>query len=168
MNAQGLAEYADQVYKATAGLVKMVPEKKLNWRPAETNNWMTMGQLLDHLASATGRPMQGFITGQWPEMPGAEDGMLPPAEKWPSVWTVAEALRKLEADRRLTAQLLADLPDEDFRGRMVAAPWNPAPLPLCSQLLHMVEHQISHKTMLFAYLKLLGVEVTTGHLYGMA
>ncbi len=44
---------------------------------------------------------------------------------------------------------------------------NPASYPLWMQLLQMVEHQINHKAMLFAYLKLLGVEVNTMHLYGM-
>lgn len=166
MDTKGLAQYADQVYKATAGLMKLVPEDKLDWRPSDTNNWMTIGQLLAHLPEATGFCMNGFITGQWPEIPEGE--MLLPAEKMPSVSSVGEALEKLEADRQLTAKLLADLSEDDFHNRMVTAPWNPAAMPLWSQLLHMVEHQVNHKAMLFAYLKLLGVEVNTGHLFGMA
>lgn len=166
MDPKGLAQYANQVYRATAGLMKLVPADKLTWRPSDTNNWMTTGQLLAHLADATGAAMGGFITGKWPEMPEGEG--LPPAEKMSSVASVGEALEKLEADRRLMEKLLADLSGDDFRKRMVTAPWNPTPLPLWMQLLLMVEHQINHKAMLFAYLKLLGVAVHTGHLYGMA
>ena len=164
MDTRGLAQYAEGVFKATAGLMKMVPADKLNWRPSETNNWMTVGQLLEHLTESTGAPIQMFITGKFP----AEISQgLPPAEKMPSAPSVAVAMEKLEADRKLTAKLLADLPEQDFRNRMVAAPWGGPPLPLWMQLLSMVEHQVNHKAALFAYLKLLGLPVHTGHLYGV-
>jgi len=166
MDAKALSQYANQVYKATAGLMKLVPQDKLNWRPAAANNWLTVGQLLAHLTDATGAGMGGFITGKWPEMPAGEG--LPPAEKMLSVASVGEAIEKLEADRQLMGTLLAGVSENDFRSRMVTAPWNPTPMPLGMQLLLMVEHQINHKMMLFAYLKLLGVAVHTGHLYGMA
>jgi len=166
MDTKGLAQYAGQVYKATAGLMKLVPADKLGWRPSETNNWMTLGQLLDHLSDSTGAGMKGFIAGQWPPVPEGES--LPPATKMPSVSSMAQALEKLEADRKLTAKLLAELSEEDFSHRMVTAPWNPVAAPLWWQLLMMVEHQLNHKAMLFAYLKLLGVAVHTGYLYGMA
>ncbi len=165
MNTEGLAQYADQVYKATIGLMKMVPENKLDWRPSDENNWMTVGQLLEHLTCSTGLCMKGFITGEWPEIPEGE--MLPPAEKLPASPSVADAVEKTEADRKLTAGLLAELSDDDFDNRIVTAPWDPTEQPLWNQLFMMVEHQINHKASLFAYLKLLGVEVNTGHLYGM-
>ncbi len=166
MDTKGLAMYADQAFKATIGLVKMVPEDKLDWRPDDTNNWLTVGQLLAHLPTATGFCMNMFVTGEWPEMPESE--MIPPAEKMPTVSSVSEAVEKLEADRQLAAKLLEELSEEDYSGKMVAAPWNPTPMPLWVQLLAMVEHQINHKAALFAYLKLLGVPVNTMHLYGMA
>lgn len=166
MDTQGLAQYTEKVYKATDGLMRMAPEDKMGWRPSETGDWMSMGQLLHHLTDATGMGMNGFITGEWPEMPeGAV--VLPGVEQMPSVSSIAEACEKLDTDRRLAAKLFAQLSEEDFRNRMVAAPWLPTPLPLCTQLLLMVEHQISHKTMLFMYLKMLGLEVDTGSLYGM-
>lgn len=170
MDTKGLAEYAEGVYHATAGLFDLVPEEKLDWRPSQENNWMTAGQLMLHLANATGICMKGFITGEWPEMPepeGGGDAMLPPAEALPTVTSVAEAKDKLEEDRKLTAALLDDLSEEDFRGRVVTPPWDPRPSPLWKQLFMMVEHQISHKTTLFTYLKILGIDVNTGHLYGM-
>lgn len=165
MDTKGLAQYAEQVYKATAGLIGQVPEDKLDWRPQDANNWLSLGQLLAHLGDSTGAPMQGFITGKWPEMPEAE--MIPPAEKMPTVASVADALERIEADRQLTVRLLEELPEGEFRNRTVTAPWNPTPTPLWIQLLLMVEHQINHKAMLFIYLKLLGIPVNTMSLYGM-
>ena len=166
MDTKGLAQYADGVFKATEGLMRMVPEDKLGWKPSDDNNWMTAGQLLHHLPECTGLCMKGFITGEWPESPEGE--MLPLAEKMPSAPTIADALERLKADRELTAGLLAELSQEDYNQKMVKAPWNPDPTPLWTQLVFMVEHQIAHKNMLFAYLKLLGIDVNTGHLYGMA
>ncbi len=170
MNTKGLADYAEGVYRATMTLFDLVPEDKLDWRPSDKNNWWTTSQLLMHLTTATGVCMKGFITGEWPEMPefeGCEEGVLPPAEVFPTVASVAEAKRMLEEDRKLAATQLAELSDDDFSNKIVTAPWDPRPLPLWNQLLMSVEHQISHKTTLFGYLKLLGVDVNTGHLYGM-
>lgn len=166
MDPKGLAQYAEQAYKATAGLMKLIPADKINWKPSQTNNWMTVGQLICHLSDSTGSAMESFVTGQWPPMP--PDMALPTAEQMPTVSSVAEGLKKLEDDRRIMAKVLAALPEADFRGRMVTAPWNPTPMPLWTQLLLMVEHQITHKVMLFAYLKMLGVPVNTAHMYGMA
>ncbi len=165
MDTNGLAQYADQIYAATIGLMKLVPSDKVDWRPADENNWMTIGQLLAHLPTATGFCMNGFINDEWPEMP--EEDMLPSAKNMPSVSSMEEAIDKMQADRKLTAELLAELPEEDFQNQMTTAPWDPRPLPLWSRLLQMVEHQVSHKTTLFTYLKLLGAEVDTRHLYGM-
>jgi uncharacterized damage-inducible protein DinB len=165
MNTQGLAQYAGQVYKATAGLMKLVPDDRIDWKPADTNNWMTTGQLLEHLISATGVCINGFVTGEWPPMP--EDGMMTSAEKTPTVTSVDDALERLETDRVLAMKLLDEMSEDDFSNKTVTAPWNSVPMPMWCQLLQMVEHQINHKAMLFAYLKLMGVEVNTAHLYGM-
>ena len=165
MDRHGLKEYANQVYKATAGLMQLVPEDKLSWKPSETNNWMTLGQLLHHLPESTGMCMKMFIEDAWPEF--SEDEMMASAEKMATAKSVQEALDQLEKDRKLMVELLDGLSDEDYTSRMVAAPWCSTPFPLWAQLLGMVEHQINHKMMLFTYLKLLDIPVHTGHLYGV-
>jgi uncharacterized damage-inducible protein DinB len=165
MDTKGLAQYTEGVYTATVGLIKMIPEGKLDWKPADENNWMTVAQLLEHLHMATGFCMNGFINDTWPDMP--HEDMLPTAEKCPAVASIEEALEKLDADRKLAADLLANLSEEDFQSKMVSAPWDPTPKPLWLSLLNMVEHQVNHKASLFAYLKLMGVKVNTMHLYGM-
>jgi uncharacterized damage-inducible protein DinB len=166
MDAKGLAQYADQVYKATIGLMKMAPPDKLNWKPKETGNWLTLGQLLQHLSDSTGAPMKMFITGEWPQMPEGTE-MIPPAEKMPTTSSVDAALKTIEADRAVMHEQLERLPDAEFRTRLTAAPWAPMQLPLWVWLLQMVEHQLNHKMMLFTYLKLLGIKVGTAELYGM-
>ena len=41
-------------YGATEGLLELVDEDALDWKPATGDNWMTTGQLLFHLTSACG------------------------------------------------------------------------------------------------------------------
>ncbi len=163
MTPKDLAAYADGTYRATAGLIRMAPEDRWDWKP-QGHNYMTIGQLCRHLAEATGTSVQSFVTGDWGPPP--KDGeMLPSAATLPSC-TKQEAIEMLEDDRLLMHEVLDTLPPEDFDHRVVKAPWN-GEGPLWSFCLMMVEHQSSHKMQLFQYLKMLGLEVHTGHLYGM-
>ena len=71
----------DDKFKATEGLLELVDDSMLGWKPATGENWMTMGQLLWHLPEACGFCMRGFVTKEW-DMPEGEpppEGMLPPA-----------------------------------------------------------------------------------------
>ena len=36
-------------YRAAEGLIKLVDKDKLSWKPATGANWMTTGQLLQHI-----------------------------------------------------------------------------------------------------------------------
>ncbi len=168
MEKNDLADFAEQTHRISAELMALVPEEKLDWRPSETGNWWKTGQLLYHLSYSTGGVMKGILKGQWPH----EDGTEPSGgEGLYSVSSVPEALEKLEANRVLTAELLAELPDEEYRSRMVPLrhPWEPDkehPYPLWKMLHRFVLHQTRHQTMLFAYLKLLGIEAGTRTLFG--
>ena len=165
-------------YHAAFGLMEMVDEAQLGWRPATGENWMTTGQLLAHLATACGACCRGFVTGDW-GMPSGDgeacdtqaelstEEMLPPAAKMPSVNSVGEARERLEADKRLALEMVAQAGEDGLASRMVAAPWNPQERPLGHQFLQMVMHLSQHKGQLFYYLKLQGRPVHTGHLWGM-
>lgn len=165
----------NETYKATAGLLNLVQDGELDWKPATGKNWMTTGQLLHHLTNACGFCCQGFATGDWgmPETVDMGDQppeqLLPPAELLPAVTTVAEARRLLEADRVLALRVLEDAGEQRLDTEMVAAPWAPADLklPLGAQLLSMIGHLQLHKAQLFYYLKLQGKDVNTRHLFGM-
>lgn len=155
-------------YRATFGLMELVDDRALGWKPASGSNWMTTGQLLHHITDACGCCFRGFVEGRWP-MPAdaTPEQMMPPAEKLPSVGSVAAARTLLEADRELALAMIAKAGEHDLAHRKVAAPWNPEPVLLGRQLLHMVMHLQQHKGQLFYYLKLQGRPVHTGNLWGM-
>ena len=160
-------------YGATAGLIKMVDDKSLGWKPSTGTNWLTTGQLLLHLSSACGSGFRGFITGEWkddgvaPDYKPEKEGMLPPAEKYLAVKSVGEALQKLEGDKALSMKLLRQAGEKDLAKKKVAAPWGGPEMLLGKYLLMMVDHLKNHKAQLFYYLKLQGKPVSTQHLYGM-
>lgn len=163
MTPKDLARYADAVYHATAGLIRLVPEDRWNWKPGE-GNWMTAAQLAKHVAEATGSALRGFIGGDWGPPP-ADGDMMPAAEKMPTC-TKQEALDLLEDDRLLMHEMLDNLPDEEFDHKKVAAPWGGEEI-LWFYCVQMVEHQINHKMQLYLYLKQMGLPVSTKELYGM-
>lgn len=161
-------------YKATEGLLELVDDGQLDWKPSTGSNWMTTGQLLRHLAAdGCGAPFRGFVTGDW----GMPDGvsvdemspeeMLTVAERMPALGSVDEAKRLLAADKQLALDMLARCPEERLATEVTTAPWDPTEMTLGYRLLEMVQHLKSHQAQLFYYLKLQGVPVHTGHLWGM-
>ena len=158
----------ETTFHATDGLMQLVEDKSLTWRPATGSNWMTTGQLVMHLTEACGACCRGFVAGQWPMPANATmEEMLPAAEKMPSAKSVAEARKLLAEDKKLALEMVHRAGEKDLAGKMVAAPWNPTVKPLGKQCLEMVQHLASHKSQLFYYLKLQGKPVHTGNLWGM-
>ncbi len=49
-----LKEEAKLPYRTAEGLMRLVEDKELSWKPASGSNWLTTGQLLFHLSSACG------------------------------------------------------------------------------------------------------------------
>ncbi len=164
----------DATYKAADGLMGMVDDGSLDWKPAAGDNWMTTGQLLQHLSNACGMPCRGFLTGDWglPEGVNMEDlppdEMLPQADKMPAAKSVAEARRLLAEDKKLAYQTVDQAGEEKLASQPAPAPWDPTPIMLGQRMLQMVNHLGNHRNQLFYYLKLQGKPVNTMHLYGMA
>ncbi|MBN2329091.1 MAG: DinB family protein [Candidatus Omnitrophica bacterium] len=162
----------ENAYATTEGLLEKVSDGELNWKPSDGSNWMTMGQLLCHIASACGVCFKGFITGDWgmPEDMDLSDlkpeDMLPPAEKFPTVESVEEAKRGLAEDKRIAYEMLEQVSEDNLANQKVTAPWDPREKILGLQLLHMIYHLKSHKSQLFYYLKLQGKQVNTADLWG--
>ena len=42
------------VYKNADHLMSMCDDGRLGWKPSPENNWMTLGQLLNHVSEACG------------------------------------------------------------------------------------------------------------------
>ena len=157
MDKKDLAYFAEDTHRITAKLMALVPDDKLDWHPVETEEWWSTGQLLHHLTYSTGTFWKGVLRGQWPDDGDTEQTN---AAEHPSVSTVAEALEKLEANRALVAQLLDELPEDDFRDRMYCGPRIDEPdhpEPLGNVLHYWVLHQVRHQAVLLTYLKLLGI-----------
>ena len=116
----------------------MVDDEQLGWKPESGENWMTTGQLVNHMADACGSMFKGFIRGEWE----FEEGLR-------AVATVAEGRDKLQSDKKLALDLLNGLTDEDLETRMVQAPWEEEPRALGCPLGEMVSHLDMHKSQLF-------------------
>ncbi len=167
-----LQEEMDEAYRATEGLLAMVEDSDLDWKPATGDNWMTMGQLLQHITFACGASFKGFATGDW-GVPAEEmenmspEDMLPPADKLPTTPSVQAAKDALAEDKALALKVLQDVGEERLASDPTPAPWDPRPVALGHRLLGMVAHLANHKAQLFYYLKLMGRPVNTMHFYGM-
>lgn len=169
-----LKDEIDMAYRAADGLMALVDDGILGWKPATGDNWMTVGQLLMHMTTSCGLCMKGMATGDWSMPDGqnieemSEDEMLPPAEKLPAVESVAQARAMLAEDKKTAIETVDGAGEDDLANRNTAAPWAPEEnYALGRHLIQMVGHLSSHKSQLFYYLKLLEKPVNTGDLWGM-
>ena len=153
-------------YTVTEELFAMVDGDRLEWKPSTGNNWMTTGQLLQHLTESCGAACRAFVTGDWGLPEGADASEIPPAEKLPSIASLAEAKRLLQADKQAALAALAATSEEDLGHKPAPAPWDPTGMVLGHRLLQMVDHLKQHKGQLFYYLKLQGLPVDTRSLWG--
>jgi hypothetical protein len=165
---QLLESEIEGAYHATDGLMQLVDESSLGWKPTSGANWMSTAQLLHHLTNAGGTCIRGFVTGEWPMPADAKpEDMMPSADKLPAAKSVAEARKLLADDKALALEMIRRAGEKDLAEKPTTAPWDPRPKPLGQQCLQMVEHLASHKSQLFYYLKLQGKPVHTGTLWGM-
>jgi len=167
-----LTREVENAYQVTDGLLAMVEDDVLDWKPSTGCNWMTTGQLLMHLTTGCGVSFKAFVTGDWglpdgvdmSELPPEE--MLPPAEKLPTIGSVAEAKKLIADDKQIALDILEQCSEERLATEPAPAPWDSSKMILGHRLLQMVEHLKQHKGQLFYYLKLQGKPVNTGHLWG--
>jgi len=169
---QLLKSEVESTYASTNRLLDKVDPGSLNWKPASGLNWMTTGQLLMHLTNSCGAGCKGFVTGDWglPEGVNMADippeEMLPPAEKLPTIDSVAKTKQLLSEDKALALQMIDQAGEEALTNKEATAPWVPdVKLTLGHYLLQMVQHLDKHKSQLFYYLKLQGKPVNTGDLW---
>jgi hypothetical protein len=161
-------------FHAADGLMKLVNDDELNWKPASGSNWMTVGQVLSHMTNSCGLCCKGFDTGDWgmpesdSEAAEGHESMLPPAESMPTVTSVEEACKLLAEDKAIAYAVVENAGEERLDGEMSAAPWD-AENSRCLGMhcLNMTQHLDSHRHQLFYYLKLMGKDVNTMNLWGM-
>lgn len=173
MSWHGLLEREmESTYKVAVGLIGMVDDDKLDWKPETGNNWMTTGQLLKHITESCGMAFKGFVADDWGLPEGLDlsemkpEEMIPPAEKMPTLGSVAEAKQLLAADKVTAKEMLGRCTDEELSTEPAPAPWDQSQMILGHRLLQMVDHLKIHMAQLFYYLKLQGKEVNSQHLWG--
>jgi hypothetical protein len=166
-----LLKQIDDAYRVSEKLIGLLEENDLSWKPSDSNNWMTTGQLLYHLGHACGVPMKGFATGEW-DMPSHSDiseskpdVSLPPAEKLKSAESLGAALKMLADDKKAAIDSVNFCSENELANKPSSAPWDRSQLILGLRLLQMIDHLNQHKAQLFYYLKLQGKPVNTMHLY---
>jgi len=168
-----LTSEIESTYLVTDDLLAMLEDDALGWKPATGENWMTTGQLVQHMTTACGFCIRGFVTNDWgmPEGASAEameaDAMLPPADSMPSAKRVVDVREALAADKQVGLAMLAEAGEQRLATEQSTAPWDKTEMLLGQRLMHMVGHLSHHKSQLFYYLKLQGKPVNTWNLYGV-
>ncbi len=143
-------------------MVEMIPEDKVDWAP--DNGFMTMGQLIKHLAE-NWIIIKMMVTNDWP-MPPEQVTEAMKLENL-TAYSKTEALAGMEKDLNgAVAYLENEISEEDFFNKEVTAPWG-FNGKIWEAVLMGKNHLAHHKMQLHLYLKLLGLPVNTGTLYGM-
>jgi hypothetical protein len=170
---QLLKQEIKTAYVTTERLLDRVDPGSLTWKPGSGNNWMTMGQLLQHISNACGAGCKGFVTGDWGLPAGKKledlspEEMMPRAEKLPAVDSVERAKELLAQDKCVALEMINQAGEGELANREIAAPWAPGEaFALGFHLLKMIQHLERHESQLFYYLKLQGQPVSTADLWG--
>lgn len=158
-----LTSEIEETYRATAGLMDLVDEDKIDWAPESGVEWMTTRRLLRHLSDACGWCAANFVHDRWGAVMQGKPEDQPPE----SVESLAEAKAELVKDKQRALDAVAAAGEEALATRMVSAPWDPTERPLGQHVLGMVDHLKLHKAQLYYYLKLQGKPVNTFTLYGI-
>jgi hypothetical protein len=163
MTKQDFIELMKNAQAPLKGMVALLPDDKIDWAPAA--NFMTAGHVLKHL-SENWCIVKMMVTQQWPFSGEQEMIEAMKLENLPSCGK-AEAIAAMEKDLAdAIAYLENEVSEEQFFNTVVEAPWG-FKGEIWKAVLMAREHATNHKMQLFLYLKLLGLPVHTGTLYGM-
>jgi uncharacterized damage-inducible protein DinB len=160
MNSQQFAEYARLMLAPTIQLFRQVPEDKIGWQP--TKESFTAGQLMHHMAFALQFNANGIGKNEW-SIPSLRH-VLVANRRTPTV-SVNEAVSLYEKTSAQFLETFTLMPDDEFFTAEVDSiqlgkvqKWKIA--------LFALDHHLNHKAELFMYLKLMGIKVHSGDLYG--
>jgi len=163
MTRKEYMKYVEGIYRASRGLIQLTPEDKLDFKPKD--GLMTIAQVLKHLSACLGESLTMAIDQSWPKMPEGE--MLPTADKLPKSESAAEALKEIDRDWELLKKQSERIDDREFNEKSFQVPWMPFPMTYEEFMMQALEHMSNHRMQLFIWLKLAGLDLHTGHLYGM-
>lgn len=163
--ASSLHEKIQEGVERTIHLVGLVPDDRMDWRPAasaaSSPNVVDLGHLLGHLLDC----VAGFCAGLQAAFPSArrEFKQIRELEVNHSC-RPDDAAARLHQYSRCISKAFEFCSDEDL-ARKIPTVFASEGEPLITLLLGNLEHLTNHKYQLFFYLRLLGVPVNTGDLY---
>jgi hypothetical protein len=158
--AASLFDKIEEQIERTRRLVALLPEERIDWRPAVDGAW-SAAELLGHLCEC----LSGFCAalyaaypGRLPDFAGLRE--LPARERCSAL----EAAAGVSFYRDRICEGFTWVRDADL-SRKLPTVFVPEGESLMTLLLGNLEHLINHKYQLFMYLKLIGVSVTSRDLY---
>ncbi len=155
----------DEQIKILTAIVKQVPAGRSSWTPelplASFPERRSLGAVLGHLLQC----LAGFVAVLYAAHPEHLDHFLKLKER-PVNHTCEpdEALHRIEEYRRSIRAGFLLLDDSDL-ARIIPTVFVPEGESVLTLLLGNLEHLANHKHELFFYVKLLGVPLTSRHLY---
>ncbi len=162
VNKQDFVNIMRQTHAPLEKMLEMVPDTKLSWAPAA--GFMTFGQLIKHVGE-NWCLVEMMVKNQFP--PSSPEEMAE-AMKVETIRSCSkhEAIQAARADLTKAVSFLEhEVTEEDLIGKVVSAPWGFSG-EIWKAILMAQEHFLNHKMQLHLYLKLCGVPVNTGTLYG--
>jgi len=164
MTRDEYVKFTAGIVRAARGLIAKTPGDRLDWRPDPS--FLKLGAVIRHVAESHGSGLRDLKNGGWEIRLEGGGGGLPPADAFPCAKSVNEALVMLDADWKLFEETLDAVDEKTFNTQVCRIPWMPPGTTLVEYLLSSTEHLSNHRMQLFLYLRLLGVKVNTGDLYG--
>jgi len=149
-----------EIVTSTEVLLRHVPAEKVDWRPVES--FFTLGQLMAHMVISTRVYADGVTDGSWGFT--AMRAVLVTNRRTPPM-DPPTAIERLTENAEYFTRRLSLLSEQDFEQGEVFAPQFNGPAPRWRLALLAAEHQINHKAELFMSLRVLKINVHTGHLY---
>jgi hypothetical protein len=161
MTVPDYLSYAGQMLRSIQGLCRLALPDKLDWRPCESV--MTLGQCMEHTASSLTPLVEMAVTKHFP--PPEFMDVVTQGEHLKNV-TAEEAVAIAEKHMARLGDILDDVTPERWENEKVTMPWGfTGSLSMIG--VEALDHASGHRYQLFLYLKLLGLPLDTGHLYGM-
>lgn len=155
MEIQDLAtflEYLDKVHQRTMRVARCIPADKLEWTYADGK--FTLGDLLRHMAAIERYMFAENAQGKPSRYSGCGRDLADGYE---------QVLEFMERMHRESVEIFSRLGEEGLR-RKCETPGG-TPITVWKWLRSMIEHEIHHRSQIYLYLGMLGVE--TPPLYGL-
>jgi hypothetical protein len=157
--SQLLLDKIEEQIELTLRLIRMVPQDKLEWQPIETS--FKMCELLGHLLEA----LAGFCAALYAVHPHKLSYFLELRSLTVNhCCGIQEAYQRIEKYKDCIRSGFALLSDDDL-ALEVPTVFKPSGEALLTILFGNLEHLINHKHLLFFYLKLIGLPITSKELY---